>query len=192
MWNFRSRAETFLWGLTSMDFEKDFPRALRETEVHRMRRPRLLTFGSTELPYVLLGTSLVNLGDTVVRRGVVRVEKPNIYLLTPQVQLEGFDEERVEGERTVVAVGRTATFPPGKYSNIDNQLDVVEGSLQAALAEHMQRLDREEDVLTGLLSGPVELWPMSLLVYVGMMVGQSAEDDVRNAFFKQGVPRHWS
>lgn len=176
-----------------MDASREFMRALQETHIHRHRRSRLLTVGTTELPYVLLGESVVNLGDTVVRRGIVRVEQPSIFLLNRPVQLEGFEaEEGDEQKQAVVALGRMAHFPPGKYSNIETELDVFDGELGNAVQHYLQHLDNAEDLLTGLLTGPVEVWPLSLLVYVAAMVAQSAPGDVFDLMMQRFKPRHWS
>jgi hypothetical protein len=177
-----------------MDIERDFPRALRETRIHRRRNSRLLTVGTTELPYILMGESLVNVGDTVIRSGIVRVEQPNIVIVhRPPHEFNGFEEsEEDDTNGAMVAVGRMASFPPGKYSNIDTHLEIFEGSIENALEQYMTRLDRSEDASSGLLTGPVDIWPMSLMVYVGMMVAQSASADIQNHFFGKGLPRHWS
>ena len=96
-----------------MAFEEDFARAIRETEVRRERRSRLLTVGSTQLPYVLLSASIVNAGDTAVRRGTVRVDSPSLFLLNRPLQFEGFDQDAGDGEETadpLLALGRVALF----------------------------------------------------------------------------------
>ncbi|MHB2016165.1 MAG: hypothetical protein ACYCW6_04385 [Candidatus Xenobia bacterium] len=164
-----------------MGFSEDLERAVRETRILRSRRSRLLTVGSTELPYVLLCASLVNQGDTVVRRGLVRVDKPKLLLLGQnQQQYEGFEDSGSQEERELIlAIGRAASFPPGKYHNIESELDVFEGNLDNASSHWLGQLDRMEDVLTGVVTGPVELWPLSLLVYVGSLVARSANSDVQ-------------
>lgn len=172
-----------------MDIEKDFLRALQETEIHRQRRSRLLTVGTTELPYILLGESMVNLGDTVVRQGVVRIEQPRLYLLNRPHQFEGFEDDDHE-QALMLALGRVSSLPPGKYSNVDCRLDVFEGRLPAAISHYGDRL--EDDQRTGLLSGPVDVWPFSLMVYAAAMAAQSAPGDVRDLLLKNAFPRHWS
>ncbi len=162
-----------------MNFEHDFSRALRETEIHRERRYRLLTVGTTELPYVLLNRSIVNEGDTVVRRGVLRIEEPSIMLLGRAHQFRGFDDTDGDPEAALIAIGRLAHFPPARYTNQDMQMSVMEGSVNSVMRQMTETLDQREDEVTGVLSGPVELWQMSLLVYAGRIVRQSATGDVR-------------
>lgn len=161
-----------------MSFEEDLLRAQRETEIHRGRRSRLLTVGSTELPYILLNQSIANRGDTVVRRGVLRVEEPAILLMQRPHQFEGFEHEGVDAAETLLAIGRLARLPPARYTNRDVQMDVLDGTLSSVLSQMEHTLDDRHDELTGLISGPVELWYLSLMVYVGQMVRQSATDDL--------------
>src|ERR1700722_15648282 len=97
---------------SDMAFQEDFTRALRETDVRRERRSRLLTVGSTELPYVLLSASVDNQGDTAVRRGLVRVESPTLLLLNRPLLFEGFEDDG-GGDDTLRALGRGAVPLPG-------------------------------------------------------------------------------
>lgn len=172
--------------------ENQLQRALQETQVKRERRSRLLTVGSTELPYVLLSASVVNEGDTAVRQGLVRVESPTLLLLNRPHQFEGFEDDGDEHGQAMVAMGRVARFPPGKYSNIDTQLDIFEGSLEEALARTLERLDAAEDLQTGVLVTPPDIWALGLLIYVGKMVAQSAQADLEHLLTRPRLPRHWS
>lgn len=164
-----------------MGLKEDFQRALRETEIHRHREATLLTVGSTELPYVWLGESAINMGDTVIRRGFVRVEKPQILLVHAPIQFEGFEYGDNPNESgAFLALGRIASFPPGKYSNIEMQLDIFEGPLRKAIGHFSELLDQKEDASTGLVTGPADIWALSLFVYVGNMVAKSVPDDLHN------------
>jgi hypothetical protein len=160
-----------------MNFTEDFSRAIEETEVHRGRRSRLLTVGSTELPYILLNRSLVHKGDTVVRRGVLKVEEPAIMLMQRPHQFEGFGDESGDPNEALVAIGRLARFPPARYTNREVQMDVEDKPLDAVLRDLDHFLDENCDERTGLISGPVEIWHLSLMVYVGHMIRQSAGGD---------------
>lgn len=163
-----------------MSFQEDFARAVQETEIHRGRRSRLLTVGSTELPYILLNRSVVNRGDTVVRRGVLRVEEPAILVMQRPHQFEGFGDESGDRGDAMVALGRMAHLPPARYTNKDVVMDVRDGEIDRVLLEIDQQLDASHDERTGLMTGPVEVWHFSLMVYVGHMVRQSASGDMND------------
>jgi hypothetical protein len=175
-----------------MGFQEQLQRSFRETAIHRRRQSKLLTVGTTELPYVLLGESVVNVGDTVVRRGIMRVDQPAIFLFQRPMQFEGFEGDAGETRDLLMALGRAAHFPPGRYSNIDTHLEVFEGALGSALEHYERVLEIDEDVLTGLLTGPVDLWQLSLLVYAGAMIAQNATHDMHDLIIRQALPHHWS
>ena len=175
-----------------MGLHEDFAKALSETKIHRHRDTQLLTFGSTELPYIMLGESAVNIGDTVVRRGVVRVEKPQLILLRDPMEFEGFEYESNPSEASAfLALGRMASFPPGKYSNIEHRMEVFEGGLEKAIEHYDRRLDENDDGLTGLVTGPADFWALSLFVYVGKTVARSAPTDM-NEMIRRHFESPWN
>ena len=77
-----------------MNIQDGWEKALKYTKIIRPRPKDLLTFEATEVPYIFLSESLVNLGDTVVRKGQIMVEKPAIILPSNMPQFEGFDFEK--------------------------------------------------------------------------------------------------
>ncbi|MEK6732717.1 MAG: hypothetical protein AABY55_03740, partial [Candidatus Omnitrophota bacterium] len=77
-----------------MNIQDGWEKALKHTKIIRPRPKALLTFETTEVPYVLLSESSVNLGDTVVRKGQILVEKPAIILPSNLPHFEGFDFEK--------------------------------------------------------------------------------------------------
>ena len=71
-------------------------RALKDTEIIRARVKSLSMMGDTRVPYVLLSESSINLGDTVVRKGEVLVQKPALFIPPNNPQFQGFEFERGE------------------------------------------------------------------------------------------------
>jgi len=162
-----------------MGLQEDFMRALGETRIIRQRQSKLLTLSETELSYVLLSESAMNVGDTVVRKGIVKVNKPQLLLLHNPMEFQGFEyEEDSSGNGAFMALARMASFPPGKYSNIGNQMEVFNGSVERAIDHYQRELDKSGDHHTGLCAGPVDIWALSLFVYVGKMVAKSAPTDL--------------
>ena len=56
-----------------MNIEDLWQKAIHETRVIRPRLKSLSINSATELPYIFLAESLVNRGDTVVRKGKISV-----------------------------------------------------------------------------------------------------------------------
>ena len=148
-----------------------------------MQLQDLSTFESTTVPYIFLGESSLNAGDTVVRRGHVLIDRPAIVLPGLSPQFEGFDfQETLQLSESAVATFlliRGIQFPSLKYRHQTSSLDVFEGSLQHSIERFTDQLKAAEDIRTGLVVGPEEAWQFSILLLVGALVVRSAEGDLR-------------
>ena len=166
-----------------MDIQELWDHARRRTEILRMQLQDLSTFESTLVPYVFLGESSLNPGDTVVRKGQILIQRPAIILPHFSPQFEGFEFEADpqlsnEAVATFLLV-RGIQFPSLKYRHQLSSLDVFEGSLQTAIDHVTRQLTMSEDIKTGLVMGPEDAWQFSVLLLVGALVVRSAEGDLR-------------
>ncbi len=167
-----------------MDIEETWERALKHTEIIRPRVKPLDTFKTTQLPYIFLAESSVNLGDCVVRMGEVMVEKPSIFLPPGSAQLDGFDFR--DGSRkqqemiTNFFLVRGIEFPSFKYNNKTYSLDVFEGRLSLAIEKYTQELQKEENVTCGLIIGPEDCWQFSVFIFICMQILRSADNDIKS------------
>lgn len=166
-----------------MDIQERWEKALEKTEIIRPRVQELLTFSHTDLPYIFLSESSINVGDSVVRKGSVLVEKPSLILPLGLPHFEGFDFEKEPeiGEDMVTnfLLVRGVKFPSLNYNNRTYSLDIFEDRLSKAIEQYRDRLQREEDVLTGLIIGPEDCWQFSLLIFVCSQVIKSADGDIK-------------
>ncbi len=165
-----------------MDLEEKWQRTLEETKVLKFYHPNLSIHEATDLPYIFLGASVVNPGDTVVRKGHVTVDKPFIVLPQNMPQFAGFDFEQdlgtTDSDMQLFLMVRGIHFPSLKYKNESSSIEVLEKDPERLLEEYQNEIDRMEDILTGLILGPAECWQLSLLVYVGTVAGHSAARDI--------------
>jgi len=171
-----------------MDIEKAWEKALKYTEIIRPRVEPLHTFKTTHLPYVFLAESSVNEGDCVVRKGEVLVEKPSIILPPDSPQLDGFDFKDVSlrQQDTIISffLVRGIGFPSMKYNNKTYSLDIFEGRLSQAIEKHTHELQKAENVTSGLVIGPEDCWQFSVLIFVGMQILRSTDNDIRKLMNK--------
>ncbi len=167
-----------------MDIEKAWEKALKYTEIIRPRVKPLDTFKTTHLPYVFLAESSVNEGDCVVRKGEVLVEKPSIILPPDLPQLEGFDFKDVSRQQQDMIINfflvRGIGFPSLKYNNKTYSLDIFEGRLSKAIKKYTHELQKEENVTSGLVIGPEDCWQFSVLIFVGMQILRSTDNDIKS------------
>lgn len=158
--------------------------ALKKTEILRSRIQPLMTFQSTAVSYILLSESTVNLGDTVVRKGEVLVDKPAIILPPNIPQFLGFEfeEEKKINENSLInfLLVRGIAMPSLKYNNKTQSLDVFEGDLEKAVKHYRELLQQQENVNTGLLAGPEECWQFSILLFICSQAARNADVDLKN------------
>ncbi|MFH1359581.1 MAG: hypothetical protein ABIJ41_00910 [Candidatus Omnitrophota bacterium] len=166
-----------------MDIQKSWEKALKNTEIVRARVKSLSTFSDTQVPYVLLSESEINTGDTVVRKGSITVTKPSIMLPPHIPQFEGFELENIGrfNEETIMnfLLVRGITLPSLKYQNQTYSLDLYEGTLKKAIEFHNDLLQKKEDVHTGLVVGPDDCWPFSMLIFICAQAARSASSDIQ-------------
>ena len=166
-----------------MDIQALWEQARTRTEIVRMRLQDLPTFEAAVVPYIFLAESSVNQGDTVVRRGQVRIERPSIVLPSFAPQFDGFEFDSAahlgaEALSTFLLV-RGIQFPSLRYRHELSSLDLLEETLQKGIERFTRQLTAAEDITTGLVVGPEAAWQFSLLLLVGALVIRSAEGDVR-------------
>ncbi|HLF17517.1 MAG TPA: hypothetical protein VI749_01310 [Candidatus Omnitrophota bacterium] len=165
-----------------MSIEQAWEKALRNTEIIRARVQALMTTGATYVPYILLSESSVNMGDTVVRQGEVVVEKPTLIVPPNNPQFKGFEfEELAFNENTMMnfLLVRGVSVPSFRYDNRTVSLEVYGGKLSTAIKHYESLLQQKENVKTGLIAGPEDVWPFSLLIFICSQIARNAETDIR-------------
>lgn len=169
-----------------MNIQDAWEKAIKETEIIRPRVVPLSSSATTKLPYVFLAESSVNQGDTVVRKGEIHVEKPSLIMPYNMPNFAGFDfeKEMAIAEDSIVNffLIRGIQFPSLKYNNHTNSIDIFEGKLSKAIEFYKSDLQRQENVHAGLVAGPEEFWPLSVLIFVGTEANKSAGSDLKYLF----------
>lgn len=171
-----------------MDIEELWSKALKNTEIVRSRIQALKVFSETRVPYILLSESTVNMGDTVVRKGEVVVEKPALVVPPHNPLFQGFDfdgEEKFNDNNFInFLLIRGITLPSFRYDNKMHSLDVFEGKLSDAIKNYQKTLQEQEDVHAGLIAGPEDCWQFSLLIFICSQIARNADNDIRKMLEK--------
>ena len=166
-----------------MNIQDYWEKALKHTEIVRPRVQPLDVREATSLPYIFLAESAVNHGDTVVRKGDVRVEKPSIILPSDLPQLQGFESEKDNAWNTEGMINflfvRGVRFPSFRYNNEVRHLNIYEGRLKQAADHYLEELQQKENLSTGLVIGPEDCWQFSVLIFIAAQAGRQAEGDIK-------------
>ena len=169
-----------------MNIQDGWEKALKNTEIVRPRVQPLDTYATTHIPYIFLSESTINRGDTVVRKGEVLVEKPALLLPFELPHFEGFEfEEKMHLNEDILKnffLVRGVRFPSLKFNNRTDSIDVFEGSLSRAIEYYKSFLQKNENVNTGLIAGTDDVWPFSVLIFLGGQVSKSADSDIKKLY----------
>lgn len=165
-----------------MDINGLWEKALKKTEIIRSRIQGLNTFADTRVPYIFLAESTLNVGDTLVRKGEVVVQRPSL-LLPPHIpQFKGFefsDKEISDDSLINFLLVRGINLPSLKYNNTVSSLDIFEDKLSAAIGHYQKNLQSQENVHTGLLAGPEDCWQFSIMIFICAQIMRNANYDIR-------------
>ncbi|MDR2391202.1 MAG: hypothetical protein LBE84_05950 [Planctomycetota bacterium] len=163
-----------------MEMEEAFRLAQLHTRFIKVRKNLLYTFGPTKLPYVCLSQSGDNLDFVMIRRGEVTADKPQIALPGEHFSFEGFDgPEPGEDEEMAIMLARRISMPPSKYINKHGVAVKEKAVLSDAIDQVIKRLEDDNDVRTGVISAPDQVWGLSVLLYAGSQVARSAPANVQ-------------
>lgn len=166
-----------------MSLEELWNESLKKTEIVRLPVKRLLTFGATQFDYIFLAPSLVNQGDTVVRKGNFVIDRPAIVLPRNSASFEGFDDKEHpgltdEGLASFFYV-RGISFPSLKYKNESYELDLFEGSLAQAEKNFLSHVRMREDIATAIMIGADTSWQFSAILTACQMIDAHIDDDLK-------------
>ena len=169
-----------------MEMEEAFKLAQTDTQLIRVRKNLLYTFGATRLPYICLSQSIIHPEKVVVRKGEVMADKPQIAIPGMDFSFEGFEGDQVkdkdEVEGLAILLARRISMPPSKYINKSEAELSEAGPLSEAIERALNRLDHDNDVRTAVISAPEKVWGLSILLYVGSQVARSASSNVQEHF----------
>ena len=164
-----------------MDLEEKWQKVMAETEIFRFYRDILSSHTTSTIPYIFLGPSLVNAGDTIVRKGQVVIDKPMIILPQNMPQFSGFELDELDLDPNLLQfffLVRGVRFPSLKYQHEISTIDVFEGGPDKAIDHYRDELERKEDLSTGLIYGCTDLWQLSVLFYVMAVISKSTPKDL--------------
>jgi len=171
------------------DFDRQkFEECWKATEVVREYQRMLFTFGDMELPYVLIAEHGRFRDRTVIRKGVVLLQRPQIVLPPYYAGLqfeEGFEHADAIPPEAVFLL-RAMQLPYSQMSNRPVAEEQVEyGSLQSVLDRLSCEMESREDMETGLIKGVLKGADVSLMRYSMGLAIKSAPENVKEFFEHQ-------
>jgi len=142
------------------------------TEILRLPKQSLSTFGTTNIYYYLLTEPAYkeltrDVNETVVREGRVIAERPRIVTPYYLSRLEGFSLEARRYLDTLIKVhGSDAPGLFYTYRNEPKELNIVSDHWHSVVDKLNAEIDKRGDPLTSIIKGEDELWDVSLLKFI--------------------------
>ncbi len=167
-----------------MSDDERISQAVRETEIIRLPKQNLATFGTTNVAYYLLTEPVYreisgDTEETVVREGRVIAERPRIVTPHYLSRLEGFSGD---ARRYLSMLMETqGAHTPGLFYAYKNELretNIVPESLPSVLQKINDKIDRHADSLASIIKGVDDLWDVSLLKLILEMTRGSLSHNV--------------
>lgn len=158
--------------------------AVRNTEIIRLPRQHLSTFGTTNLYYYLVtepayAEPTKEAKETVIREGRVIAEKPKIVTPYYLWHLEGFSPEaRKYFESVIREHGPNAPGLFYTYKNEPGGLNIVSDNWLSVVDKLNRDIDKRGDPLVTIIKGVDDLWDVSLLKFISELTRGSLPDNV--------------
>jgi hypothetical protein len=158
--------------------------AVKHTEILRLPKQKLATFGTTNIYYYLVTepaySELVEgVTETVVREGRVIAERPRIVTPYYLSQLEGFGQDaRKYFDMLIRAYGASAPGLFYTYKNEPLKLNIVADNLLSVVSKINAEIDKRGDPLGSIIKGEDELWDVSLMKFIYEMTRRSLQDNL--------------
>lgn len=164
--------------------DEQIRQAVKNTEILRLPKRSLATFGTTNLNYYLVTepsySELVSDDvETVIREGRVIAERPKIVTPYYLSRLEGFGPEARRYFDILLKTHDPNT--PGlfyTYKNESKGLNIVSESLTAVVDKLNAEIDQRNDPLASIIKGEDLLWDVSILRFIYEITRSSLGDNV--------------
>ncbi len=164
--------------------DKKIEYAARHTEILRLPKQTLSTFGTTSTHYYLVTEPAYlepdkESNETVIREGKVISQKPRIVTPYYLSRLEGFS---ADARRYLDMLTRTyGSHSPGlfyTYKNEPKELHIVSDNWRVVVDRLNAEIDKRGDPLASIIKGEDELWDISLLKFIFEITKNSIPDNV--------------
>lgn len=152
--------------------DKRIEYAARQTEILRLPKQNLSTFGTTNIYYYLITepaySDLVKGTDeTVIREGRVITEKPKIVTPYYLSRLDGFSSDAKKYFELLIKTHGPDV--PGlfyAYKNEPKELNIVSDNWLSVAKKLNDEIEKRGDPLTSIIKGEDALWDISLLKFI--------------------------
>jgi hypothetical protein len=157
--------------------------AVRHTEIVRLPKQSLATFGTTNIGYYLVTKPVYETtkesSETVIREGRIIAERPRIVTPYYMSQLEGFSGDARKYFNTLIQ--KYGVDAPGlfyTYRNESEKLTIVTEEMDIVVERLNSEIDKHGDPLITIIKGQDELWDVSLMRFIYEITSSSMQNNL--------------
>jgi hypothetical protein len=168
-----------------MDIDEErISEAVKCTEILRLPKRSLATFGVTNIYYYLVSEPVYSelvksSSETVIREGRVIAERPRIVTPYYLSRLEGFSPDaKMYLDMLIKTHGPSVPGLLYNYKNEPKELTIVSDNLLSVIDKLNQDIDKSGNPLTSIIKGMDELWDVSLLKFIYELTRSSLPDNL--------------
>ncbi len=157
---------------------------VRHTEILRLPRQSLSTFGTTNIYYYLVTEPAYSeltkdVNETVLREGRIIAERPRIVTPYYLSRLEGFSSD---ARKYLDALARIhGPDMPGlfyTYKNESKKLTIISEKWLSVVDKLNAEIDERGDPLVSIIKGEDELWDVSLMKFIYEITRTSVQNNL--------------
>ncbi len=158
--------------------------AVEHTEILRLPKRSLYTFGTTNIYYYLVTEPAYSepsrdVSETVIRECRVIAQKPKIVTPYYLSRLEGFGADaRKYLDMLIKRHGRNIPGLFYSYKNEPKELNIISDNLQSVVNKLNTEIDNRGDPLVSIIKGEDELWDVSLMKFIYEMTRSSLRENL--------------
>ena len=164
--------------------DEKIKQAVLHTEILRLPKRTLSTFGTTNIHYYLVTEPVYSelvedVTETVVREGRVIAERPRIVTPYYLSNLEGFSSDaRRYFDILLAKYGPNAPGLFYTYRNEPKGLTIVPDNLSSVVAKINDEIVKHGDRLASIIKGEDAFWDVSLMKFIYEMTRSSLKDNL--------------
>lgn len=164
--------------------------AVRHTEIIRLPKQSLSTFGTTNIGYYLVTKPVYHETnkeerETVVREGRIIAERPRIVTPYYMSQLEGFSGDAKRYFNALIQ--KYGLDAPGlfyTYRNESGKLTIVAEDMKVVVERLNNDIDKRGDPMVTIIKGKDELWDVSLMRFIYEITSHSMQSNLSQLMSK--------
>jgi len=166
-----------------MESEERIIEAVKNTQVVRLPKQNLATFGTTNIYYYLVAEAttgeLADKTETVIREGRVVAERPRIVTPSYLSRVQGFSAEAKKYfDMLMHEYSPNSAGVYYAYRNEPKELNVVSDDILQVIEKLNKQIDDKGDPLISIIRGEDMLWDVSILKFIYELTQRSVAENV--------------